>query len=159
MPKQGTCKAKRDGVINPKYYNNTEFSTRKIWCSQHSTNQPKSTVQLGFMCLRGLLGPPAVTLTSSWNSKNRLLLRCIHHFKSGWIYNMDHMRISGTEPSSVSLSQTKRFKIWRIDAQECQNKVKPKRMVKYTHNITVSRDFQHGKFDALNTLRINRSRP
>ena len=39
--------------------------------------------------------------------KKRLLLRCEHHFKSDLINNMDHMRISGTEPSSVILSQTK----------------------------------------------------
>ena len=32
---------------------------------------------------------------------------CIHHFMSELIYNMDHMRISGTEPSSVILRQTK----------------------------------------------------
>ena len=37
--------------------------------------------------------------------KNRLLLRNIHHFKSDLIYDMDHMRISGTEPSSVILSK------------------------------------------------------
>ena len=37
----------------------------------------------------------------------RLLLRCIHHFKSDLINNMDHMRISGTEPSSVILIQRK----------------------------------------------------
>ena len=37
----------------------------------------------------------------------RLLLRCIHHFKSDYINNMDHMRILGTEPSSVIHSQTK----------------------------------------------------
>ena len=37
----------------------------------------------------------------------RLLLRCIHHFKSDLINNMGHMRISGTEPSSVTLIQTK----------------------------------------------------
>ena len=30
--------------------------------------------------------------------KKRLLLRCIHHFKSDLINNMDHMRISGDEP-------------------------------------------------------------
>ena len=36
--------------------------------------------------------------------KKRLLLRCIHHFKADLINNMDHMRISGTEPSSVILS-------------------------------------------------------
>ena len=34
------------------------------------------------------------------NIKKRLLLRCIHHFKSDLIYNLDHMRISGTEPCS-----------------------------------------------------------
>ena len=28
----------------------------------------------------------------------------IHHFKSDLIINMEHMRISGTEPSSVILS-------------------------------------------------------
>ena len=32
---------------------------------------------------------------------------CIHPFKSDLINNMDHMRISGTEHSSVILSQTK----------------------------------------------------
>ena len=37
--------------------------------------------------------------------KKRLLLRCIHHFKSDLINDMDHMRISGNEPSSVILSQ------------------------------------------------------
>ena len=35
--------------------------------------------------------------------EKRLLLRCIHHFNSDLINNMDHMRISGTEPSSVIL--------------------------------------------------------
>ena len=29
----------------------------------NATNQPKSTVELGYMCPRGLSGPPAVTLT------------------------------------------------------------------------------------------------
>ena len=38
--------------------------------------------------------------------KKRLLLRCIHHFKLDLINNMDRMRISGTEPSPVILSQT-----------------------------------------------------
>ena len=36
------------------------------------------------------------------------------------------MRISGTEPSSVILSQTRYFKKLKIDAQKCQNKLKPK---------------------------------
>ena len=30
--------------------------------------------------------------------EKKLLLRCIHHFKSDLINYMDHMRISGTEP-------------------------------------------------------------
>ena len=37
--------------------------------------------------------------------EKRLLLRCIYHFESDLISNMDHMRISGTEPSSVILRQ------------------------------------------------------
>ena len=36
------------------------------------------------------------------------------------------MRITGTEPSSVMLSQTKSFKKLKSDAKKCQNKVKPK---------------------------------
>ena len=31
--------------------------------------------------------------------RKRLLLRCIHHFKSELINNIGHVRISGTEPS------------------------------------------------------------
>ena len=34
-------------------------------------------------------------------------LRCIHHFKSDLIHNMDHMRILGTKLSSIIVSQTK----------------------------------------------------
>ena len=41
------------------------------------------------------------------DNKKRLLLSCKHHFKSDLINNMDHMRISGNEPPSVILSQTK----------------------------------------------------
>ena len=47
--------------------------------------------------------------------KKRLLLRCIHHFKSDLIYNMDHMHISGTEPSSVILSETKYKLIFHLN--------------------------------------------
>ena len=46
-------------------------------------------------------------LSGTHEYKKRLLLGCIHHFKSDLINNMDHMGISGTEPSSVILSQTK----------------------------------------------------
>ena len=60
---QKQAEAKRDGVINPQKYNFNEFWYGKFWCSQNATNQPKSTVELGYMCPRGLSGPPAVTLT------------------------------------------------------------------------------------------------
>ena len=67
----------------------------------------KSTVELGYICPRGLLDSQAVTLTKYLKYKKRLRLRCIYNFESDLIYNMDHMRISGTEPSSVILSKTK----------------------------------------------------
>ena len=63
------------------------------------------------------------------NLKKRLLLRCIHHFKSDWINEMDHMRISGTEPSSVILSQRRYIKKLKMYAQKFPNQVKPKGMV------------------------------
>ena len=50
MPKQ--AEAKRDGVINPQNYNFHKFYHEKIWCSKNATNQPKSTVELGYMCPR-----------------------------------------------------------------------------------------------------------
>ena len=61
MPKE--AKAKRDGVINPQKYNFYQISTQNIWMLSNATNQPKSTAELGYMCPRGLSGPPAVTLT------------------------------------------------------------------------------------------------
>ena len=42
---------------------------------------------------------------------------------------MDHMRISGTEPSSVILSQTRNIKNWKAMTKECKNKRKLKGMV------------------------------
>ena len=39
----------------------------------------------------------------------------------GLINNMDHKRISGTEPSSVILSQTKSFKKLKSDAPKISN--------------------------------------
>ena len=43
-------------------------------------------------------------VTKELEHKKRLLLRCIHHLKSDLINNMDHMRISGAEPSSVEFT-------------------------------------------------------
>ena len=53
----------------------------------------------------------------------------MHHFKSEWINNMDHMRISGNEPSSVILSETMLIQKLKMIAQKFQNKVKPNGMV------------------------------
>ena len=61
-PKQG--EAKRDGVINPQNYNFNQFLHGKFWCSHdNATNQPKSTVELGYICPPGLTGLPVLTLT------------------------------------------------------------------------------------------------
>ena len=73
-------------------------------------NQPKSTVELCYMCPRGLTGPPPVTLTKKLKYIKR------DFYTDTGIYtilsrdlnsNMDHMLISGTERSSVILSQPK----------------------------------------------------
>ena len=52
----------------------------------------------------------------------------MHHFKSDLINNMDHMHISGNEPSSVILGQTSSLKV-ENRGQKCQNKLKPEGMV------------------------------
>ena len=107
MSKQG--EAKRDSVKHPQNYNFNQISTqKKFGCSQNATNQPKSTAELGYICALGdYLVHQQWHSPSSWNIKKGLLLRCKHHFKSDLINNIDLMRISGTEPSSVILSQTK----------------------------------------------------
>ena len=38
----------------------------------NATNQPKSTIELGYMCPRGLSGPPKVTLAKKLKYKKRL---------------------------------------------------------------------------------------
>ena len=48
--------------LKPNFYN---FEYGKLSCSLNDTNQPKSTVELGYMCPRGLTGPPVVTLTTN----------------------------------------------------------------------------------------------
>ena len=81
VPKE--AKAKRDGVINPQNYNFNQILTQKLFMLSNATNQPMSTVELGYMCPRGLTGPPAVTPTKKLKYKKRLLLRCrlktLHH--------------------------------------------------------------------------------
>ena len=59
--------------------------------------------------------------------KKRLLLRYIHNFKSDVNNNMDYMRFSGTELSSVILSQQCDIKGLNVISQMCQKQVKAKR--------------------------------
>ena len=59
--------------------------------------------------------------------KKRLLLRCIHDFKSDLIWNMDHMHISGTEPYSVILLPNKVVQKLKSDAPKVPNQAKAKR--------------------------------
>ena len=67
-------------------------------------------------------GRSSLSVCILYKYEKRLLLRFIHHFKSELINNMDHMRISGTEPSSVILlSQTKHFKKLKSDAPKVSN--------------------------------------
>ena len=109
--------------------------------------------------LRGLTGPPAVTLTKQLKYKMRLLLRCIHHFKTDFLNNMDYMRISGTKPPSVILSQAKYFQkqergVPKVSPQAEANRDSVIDPQNYNFN-----QFYMEHFDALKTLRINRSRP
>ena len=70
------------------------------------------------------------------------------------------MRISGTEPSSVFRSQKGRgcVKGWKVMIQKCQKQAVAKRGGLKTIKITISINFDTENFDALKTLRINRSR-
>ena len=57
-------KLKPKGMMNkPTKLQFQSILTRKILMLSNATNQPKSTVELGYMCPRGLFDPPAVTLT------------------------------------------------------------------------------------------------
>ena len=91
--------------------------------------------------------------------KKRLLLRCIHHFKSDLINNMDHMRILGTQTSSAILSQTKLFQKLKSDVRKMPKQADVKwDGVINPQNYNVCQ-FNTENFHALKTLRINLSRP
>ena len=78
--------------------------------------------------------------------KKRLLLSCIHHFKSDLINNMDHMRISGNEPSSVIPRQTKRFqKIENVDRKVSKQAEAKRDDVIHPQNYNCNQ-FLYGKF-------------
>ena len=67
-------------------------------------------------------------LFKRYKYKKRLLLRCKHHFKADLINKMDDMRISGTEPSSLTLSQKRdSFKSWKVMSKNRQKQDEAKR--------------------------------
>ena len=77
MPKSVKLSLSQKGWCNkPTKLQFHSILTRKIFMLSNATNQPKSTVELGYMCPQGLLGPPAVTLTKELKYEKRLLLRC-----------------------------------------------------------------------------------
>ena len=99
-----------------------------------------------------LSGPLAVTLTKKLKDKKRFLLWSIHHFNSDLINNMDHMRISGTEPSSVILSQNKYLQ----KVKRCVPNVPKQAESKWDdvinlnlQNCNFKQKFNKKKFDAL----------
>ena len=64
MPQKYQIMLKPNGTVllTHKLTISVNFNTEILMLS-NATNQPKSTVELGYMCPRGLLGPSAVTLT------------------------------------------------------------------------------------------------
>ena len=82
--------------------------------------------------------------------EKRLLLKCTHNPKTFLIYNMDHMRISGTEPSSVILSQTKLFTKVKSDAPKVSNHTESKWDGVINPKITISVNFDTENFDLSN---------
>ena len=69
---------------------------------------------------------------------------------------MDHMRISGTEPSSVIFRQTV-VKALKNDVQKVSKNAKAKRDGVINSQNNNFNQFLHGNFDALKTQRINQS--
>ena len=72
VPKE--AKAKRDGVINPQNYNFNQILTQKISMLSNATNQPKSTVERGYMCPRDSLVHQQWHSPRSWNIKRDVFL-------------------------------------------------------------------------------------
>ena len=59
---------------------------------------------------------------------------------------MDHMRISGTEPSLVILRQTCSIICWKEMTTKVPKQAEAKRDGVITHIITISINFKDGKF-------------
>ena len=103
VPKQ--AEAKRDGVINTQNYNFQQF----LMLSKH--------YELTEVDRRTWLQIPAGTHCSTSSDTHQVVNIkrdfyqdvCIDNFKSDLINNVDHMRIWGNKPSSVSLAKQSGF--------------------------------------------------
>ena len=83
-------------------------------CSQNTTYQTKN---LAKSAVRDSLVLKLWCSSSSWNmKKTSTKIYSIHHFRSDLIHNIDHMRVSGTESSSLILSQSS-LKSWKMIRQ------------------------------------------
>ena len=63
VPKQGKAKKGWCNTPTQLHFQGILNTENLMLSTQNATNQPKSTVELGYMFPRGLIGPPAVTLT------------------------------------------------------------------------------------------------
>ena len=88
-----------------------------------------------------------------------LLLRCIHNFKSDWINNVDHMHISGIQPSSVNLSNNVVLKVQTWCHKSTKTGWSQMGWCKNPIILQFRSSFTTENVDAFKTLRINRSRP
>ena len=68
---------------------------------------------------------------------------------------MDHMRISGIEPSSVILSQTCSIKRLKVMTKKCQIKLKPKGMENSLQHMLMTIELQ-GLNKALYASKMNK---
>ena len=64
---------KRDSVENNKITNFIDLKHGQFWCSQNASNQPKSTVELGYMFPRVPMVHQQLQKPTRWNTKKRLL--------------------------------------------------------------------------------------
>ena len=103
------AKAKRDGVIKPTKLLFQSILRGKILMF---SKRYESTIVDHRTWQHVPSGTPLSTSSDNhharhWNMKRDFYLDVYTNFKPDFINNMDHMRISGNEPSSMILSQTR----------------------------------------------------
>ena len=81
---QKQTKSNANSVIKPQNY---DFNTEKFDALQNATNQPKSTVELGYLCHRGLTCPLAVELRTVMD----IILPLLMGFNSASFHIIEHL--------------------------------------------------------------------